>query len=212
MIPDRMKFGLGFLVCTTLVLVGFYSAVISTVVQPSRVRRDVQDAELKSILGDKPKKEVTTEDTSKAENKPSITVTGIDNEGNEVPVQRQSTTTTRNSTANSTTTTTESSTAAANTSTPEPTNSTESVEAAFLPEEGAAEKEHSSSLAIFFVLFVMILCIFLIHFLLQYKCHYIPESLGKQGHVQDATCLTITFRSDCFPGGSCRTLHEAATE
>ena len=48
----------------------------------------------------------------------------------------------------------------------------------FLPEEGAAEKEHSSSLAIFFVLFVMVLCIFLIHSILQYNCHYIPESLA----------------------------------
>lgn len=48
----------------------------------------------------------------------------------------------------------------------------------FLPEEGAAEKEHSSSLAIFFVLFVTVLCIFLIHTILQYNCHYIPESLA----------------------------------
>lgn len=57
---------------------------------------------------------------------------------------------------------------------------TESPEAVFLPAEGAAEKEHSSSLAIFFVLFVLILCIFLIHFLLQNKFHYLPESLGEQ--------------------------------
>ena len=48
----------------------------------------------------------------------------------------------------------------------------------FLPEEGAAEKEHSSSLAIFFVLFVIILCIFLVHSILQYNCHHIPESLA----------------------------------
>jgi hypothetical protein len=34
-------------------------------------------------------------------------------------------------------------------------------------------------LAIFFVLFVLILCVFLVHFLLKNKCHYIPESLGK---------------------------------
>ena len=43
---------------------------------------------------------------------------------------------------------------------------------------GAAEQEHTSSLAIFFVLFVLVLCIFLIHFILQTKCHYIPESLA----------------------------------
>ncbi len=57
-------------------------------------------------------------------------------------------------------------------------NETETMEEAFLPAEGAAEKEHSSSLAIFFVLFVLVLCIFLIHFILQNKCHYIPESLA----------------------------------
>ena len=54
----------------------------------------------------------------------------------------------------------------------------EKIDEAFLPAEGAAEKEHSSSLAIFFVLFVLVLCIFLIHFMLQNKCHYIPESLA----------------------------------
>ena len=47
-----------------------------------------------------------------------------------------------------------------------------------LPEEGAAEKEHSSSLAIFFVLFVIIFCIFLVHTILKYNCHHIPESLA----------------------------------
>jgi len=57
-------------------------------------------------------------------------------------------------------------------------NDTETLEEVFLPAEGAAEKEHSSSLAIFFVLFVLVLCIFLIHFILQNKCHYIPESLA----------------------------------
>ena len=55
---------------------------------------------------------------------------------------------------------------------------TETIEEAFLPAKGAEEKEHSSSLAIFFVLFVLVLCIFLIHFILQNKCHYIPESLA----------------------------------
>ena len=48
----------------------------------------------------------------------------------------------------------------------------------FLPEEGAAEKEHSSSLAIFFVLFVIILCVFFVHGILKYNCHHIPESLA----------------------------------
>ena len=57
-------------------------------------------------------------------------------------------------------------------------NDTETDEQVFLPEEGAAEKEHSNSLAIFFVLSVLILCVFLVHFALQLKCHYIPESLA----------------------------------
>ena len=50
--------------------------------------------------------------------------------------------------------------------------------AVFLPEEGAAEKEHSNSMAIFFVLLVIIFCIFLVHFILQVKCHYLPESVA----------------------------------
>lgn len=50
-------------------------------------------------------------------------------------------------------------------------------EAVFLPEEGAAEKEHSNSLAIFFVLSVLVLCIFLVHLILRMKCHLLPESL-----------------------------------
>lgn len=53
----------------------------------------------------------------------------------------------------------------------------DSAEAVFLPEEGSAEKEHSNSLAIFFVLSVLILCIFTVHAILRLKCHYLPESL-----------------------------------
>uniref|UniRef100_T1K816 Sodium/hydrogen exchanger n=1 Tax=Tetranychus urticae TaxID=32264 RepID=T1K816_TETUR len=46
-----------------------------------------------------------------------------------------------------------------------------------LPQKGSAEEEHHSSMAIFFVLSVIVLCIFVIHFILQTKFHYIPESL-----------------------------------
>jgi len=61
----------------------------------------------------------------------------------------------------------------------EPKNVTEeTIESIVLPEVGSAAKEHSSSLAIFFLLFVLILCIFLIHVLLQIKFHYLPESLA----------------------------------
>merc|ERR1719232_2112963 len=62
--------------------------------------------------------------------------------------------------------------------TEEPKNVTESIESIVLPEVGSAAKEHSSSLAIFFLLFVLILCIFLIHLLLRIKFHYLPESLA----------------------------------
>jgi len=61
---------------------------------------------------------------------------------------------------------------------PEPNNVTESIESIVLPEVGSAAKEHSSSLAIFFLLFVIILSIFLIHLLLKVKFHYLPESLA----------------------------------
>ncbi|XP_015783675.1 LOW QUALITY PROTEIN: sodium/hydrogen exchanger 8-like [Tetranychus urticae] len=47
-----------------------------------------------------------------------------------------------------------------------------------LPQKGSAEEEHHSSMAIFFVLSVIVLCIFVIHFILQTKFHYIPESLA----------------------------------
>jgi len=64
---------------------------------------------------------------------------------------------------------------------PEVDNSTEieeTVESVVLPEKGSAEKEHNSSLALAFLLFTLILCIFLIHLLLQIKFHYLPESLA----------------------------------
>ena len=61
---------------------------------------------------------------------------------------------------------------------PDPVNVTESIESIVLPEVGSAAKEHSSSLAIFFLLFILILSIFLIHLLLKVKFHYLPESLA----------------------------------
>jgi hypothetical protein len=72
-------------------------------------------------------------------------------------------------------------------------NESETMEEAFLPAEGAAEQEHSSSLAIFFVLFVLVLCIFLIHFILQNKCHYIPDSLAIVflGATGDRFCQSL---------------------
>ena len=57
-------------------------------------------------------------------------------------------------------------------------NNSTSDEAVFLPEEGSAEKEHSNSLTIFFVLSILMLCIFLIHTILKFKFHYLPESLA----------------------------------
>jgi len=62
---------------------------------------------------------------------------------------------------------------------PEKTNVTEeTIENIVLPEKGSAEKEHSSSLAIAFLLFTLILTIFMIHAMLQIKFHYLPESLA----------------------------------
>ena len=50
--------------------------------------------------------------------------------------------------------------------------------AVFLPKEGSAEEEKSSSRSIFFLLSVIGLCILLVHVMLQFKCHYLPESLA----------------------------------
>lgn len=46
-----------------------------------------------------------------------------------------------------------------------------------LPDKGAAEDEHNSSMAIFFVLCVLALSILLIHFMLQTGFQYVPESI-----------------------------------
>ena len=54
----------------------------------------------------------------------------------------------------------------------------ETIESIVLPEVGSAAKEHSSSMAIFFLLFILILSIFLLHALLKIKFHYLPESLA----------------------------------
>nr|CAG4651711.1 EOG090X03SL [Triops cancriformis] len=47
-----------------------------------------------------------------------------------------------------------------------------------LPERGAAEEEHHSSMAIFLVLCLLGLCILLIHTMLHFKFHYVPESVA----------------------------------
>ena len=61
----------------------------------------------------------------------------------------------------------------------EPKNVTEeTIESIVLPEVGSAAKEHSSSLAIFFLLFVLILCIFLIHVLLQVTLRHFPDFIS----------------------------------
>lgn len=46
-----------------------------------------------------------------------------------------------------------------------------------LPDKGAAEDEHNSSMAIFFVLCVLAIGILLIHLMLQTGFHYVPESI-----------------------------------
>ncbi len=99
--------------------------------------------------------------------KPGIVVSGIDDDGKKVDAV------VKNDTDNE-----ETLEIASTHRPPKLHNVTESPEEVFLPAEGAAEQEHSSSLAIFFVLFIMVLSIFLIHFMLQAKFHYIPESLA----------------------------------
>jgi sodium/hydrogen exchanger 8 len=47
-----------------------------------------------------------------------------------------------------------------------------------LPASGSAEKEHASSLSIFFVLSVLALCIFVVHALIRFRWHAVPESLA----------------------------------
>ncbi|KAG8230333.1 hypothetical protein J437_LFUL000604, partial [Ladona fulva] len=46
-----------------------------------------------------------------------------------------------------------------------------------LPEKGAAEEEHDSSMSIFFVLCVLALCILLVHLMLKANFQYLPESV-----------------------------------
>lgn len=47
-----------------------------------------------------------------------------------------------------------------------------------LPEVGAAEQEHLSSLSIFLILCVLAMCVILIFFLLKTKLNYLPESVA----------------------------------
>ncbi|CAC5421503.1 SLC9A8 [Mytilus coruscus] len=47
-----------------------------------------------------------------------------------------------------------------------------------LPEKGAAEQEHHSSMTIFFILLVVAICIMVTHGLIQTKFHYLPESIA----------------------------------
>ncbi|XP_784010.4 sodium/hydrogen exchanger 8 isoform X2 [Strongylocentrotus purpuratus] len=47
-----------------------------------------------------------------------------------------------------------------------------------LPEIGSAEEEHSSSLALFFILGIIGVCILLTHLVIKLKFHYLPESVA----------------------------------
>lgn len=87
-----------------------------------------------------------------------------------------------------TTTTTTSTTTTTTTTTPKPTTPVSNVTVAnitstaapldpVLPDKGAAEEEHNSSMAIFFVLCVLALGILLIHLMLHTGFQYVPESI-----------------------------------
>ena len=109
--------------------------------------------------------------------KPSISVSGIDDDGKRTDAVKKVETNSSHATTQDAEKAKKDEAQMTPKEEPVVKNETETVDEAFLPAEGAAEKEHSSSLAIFFVLFVLVLCIFLIHFILQNRCHYIPESL-----------------------------------
>ena len=47
-----------------------------------------------------------------------------------------------------------------------------------LPDLGSAEEEHHNSLSIFLVLVLLGICILLIHVMLKFKFHYVPESVA----------------------------------
>ena len=75
----------------------------------------------------------------------------------------------------------------------EASNVTESIESIVLPEVGSAAKEHSASLAVFFLLFVLILSIFLLHLLLKVKFHYLPESLAMGNIISTYKCQVYSY-------------------
>ena len=75
----------------------------------------------------------------------------------------------------------------------EASNVTESIESIVLPEVGSAAKEHSASLAVFFLLFVLILSIFLLHLLLKVKFHYLPESLAMGNDISTYKCQVYSY-------------------
>ncbi|KAK8397715.1 hypothetical protein O3P69_004478 [Scylla paramamosain] len=61
----------------------------------------------------------------------------------------------------------------------EPANETQACHSSVdLPEVGAAEQEHLSSLSIFLILCVLAMCVILIFFLLKTKLNYLPESVA----------------------------------
>ena len=94
----------------------------------------------------------------------------------------------------------------------EPKNTTdETIESIVLPEVGSAAKEHSSSLAIFFLLFILILSIFLLHGLLKIKFHYLPESLamGRIGIFRFFPHLSFCLFS--VPGSHGGSVHDGTS-
>ena len=93
----------------------------------------------------------------------------------------------------------------------EPKNTTEeTIESIVLPEVGSAAKEHSSSLAIFFLLFILILSIFLLHGLLKIKFHYLPESLAM-GRISIFYFSSLIYRLFSVPGSHGGSVHDGTS-
>lgn len=59
-----------------------------------------------------------------------------------------------------------------------------------LPGKGSAEEEHHNSLSIFLVLVLLGLCILLIHTMLKFQFHYVPESVAV---ILIGECSSLKF-------------------
>lgn len=162
------------------------SAPLNSTTVAEILKLDNATATNSSIPADK--KNNSTDDSIVKDKDTSTTLKPVAATGNNAtdapipaPVPSSTSTSTTTTTTTSTTTTT-------TTTTPKPTTPASNVTVAnitstaapldpVLPDKGAAEEEHNSSMAIFFVLCVLALGILLIHLMLHTGFQYVPESI-----------------------------------